>query len=273
MVRYPIPRRSAPAGPRPAGARLFALLLVTVLAASLLPAGVAATKPTAKPAAASNTPALLNPDGSVVVTGPLDCAPLLGQTIYLRVTLTQPGTGALAETNWSKPCSSDLTSWRVTLSPSSGTAFQLGPAESGVMDSGTAHQWISIVTLVSVLPPGTPVLAPPPSTLLLVQNATLGPLLTDWRGFTVYTFANDASDKSACTGDCAVMWPPLPAAVVTTLPVGTAGEVGVITRDDGTAQVTYNHQPLYLYAGDLNLGDTNGDGSGGVWHVVAPQAA
>ena len=35
-------------------------------------------------------------------------------------------------------------------------------------------------------------------------------------------------------------------------------------------QVTYNDWPLYYYAADSAPGDTNGEGSGGVWYVVDP---
>lgn len=34
-------------------------------------------------------------------------------------------------------------------------------------------------------------------------------------------------------------------------------------------QWTVKGKPLYFFAGDTKVGDRNGDGSGGVWHVVA----
>ncbi|RTL31984.1 MAG: hypothetical protein EKK47_06195 [Burkholderiales bacterium] len=33
---------------------------------------------------------------------------------------------------------------------------------------------------------------------------------------------------------------------------------------------TWNGSPLYYFAGDTKPGDRNGDGRGGVWHVVKP---
>jgi predicted lipoprotein with Yx(FWY)xxD motif len=48
------------------------------------------------------------------------------------------------------------------------------------------------------------------------------------------------------------------------------GEIGTITRDDGSTQVTYNGAPLYYFAGDEAAGDSNGDGLNGVWHIAAP---
>ena len=37
---------------------------------------------------------------------------------------------------------------------------------------------------------------------------------------------------------------------------GVTGQVGTITRDDGSKQVTLDGLPLYLYAGDAKAGDT-----------------
>jgi hypothetical protein len=44
-------------------------------------------------------------------------------------------------------------------------------------------------------------------------------------------------------------------------------------RSDGSPQVTYAGHPLYLFSGDQNLGDTNGEGLvayGASWYVVSP---
>jgi hypothetical protein len=38
-------------------------------------------------------------------------------------------------------------------------------------------------------------------------------------------------------------------------------------------QWAFDGRPLYYFAGDAKAGDANGDGSGGVWHVVRPGAA
>jgi predicted lipoprotein with Yx(FWY)xxD motif len=51
---------------------------------------------------------------------------------------------------------------------------------------------------------------------------------------------------------------------------GAAGALALVTRDDGTKQVSYNGQPLYYYTPDKAAGDTTGQGVGGVWFVAAP---
>jgi predicted lipoprotein with Yx(FWY)xxD motif len=106
------------------------------------------------------------------------------------------------------------------------------------------------------------------SSLQFMTNATLGKILTDGNGITLYQFATDKRDTSACTGQCATSWPPLTASAAPAAPAGDSGTIGLITRPDGTKQVTYNGLPLYRYSKDAKQGDTTGQGVGGLWHIV-----
>src|SRR5205809_128097 len=45
-----------------------------------------------------------------------------------------------------------------------------------------------------------------------VARSTLGNVLVDGRGRTLYLFAKDSRGKSSCKGQCATFWPPLIAA-------------------------------------------------------------
>ena len=83
---------------------------------------------------------------------------------------------------------------------------------------------------------------------------------------TLYTFDNDEGATSNCYDGCAGSWPPVLAEAGADLPEG----YGLTERNDGTMQVTYNDQPLYLWAGDAAPGDMTGDGVGGVWHIARP---
>ena len=86
-------------------------------------------------------------------------------------------------------------------------------------------------------------------------------------GFTLYVFDNDlaAPGTSTCNGGCATAWPPL---LVTDGAATGVSDLGTVTRDDGSLQATHAGRPLYFYIGDTAVGDTNGDGAGGVWHTV-----
>ena len=93
-------------------------------------------------------------------------------------------------------------------------------------------------------------------------------VVTNARGFTLYSFAPDTATASKCTGACAQIWPPVTGA---TAGQGVTGKLGNISRSDGSKQVTYNGHPLYTYTADTAPGQANGNGlnvDGGVWHEV-----
>jgi predicted lipoprotein with Yx(FWY)xxD motif len=117
-----------------------------------------------------------------------------------------------------------------------------------------------------------------PVALVTTKNTKLGTVLgAGPKKLTVYLFAADTASKSACSGACAKVWPP-----VTTSGHAQAGghamaaDLGTITRDDGTMQVTYKGHPLYFYIKDVkdgDAGDTYGQGLksfGADWYVLAP---
>jgi predicted lipoprotein with Yx(FWY)xxD motif len=109
------------------------------------------------------------------------------------------------------------------------------------------------------------------ATVLVAQNPTLGPMLTDPQGMTLYMRTSDPPGGSSCTGGCATTWPPLiGSADSLVLPDGATGTLATFTRDDGSQQVTYNGMALYHYQRDAAVGDTTGQGVGGVWFIVAP---
>lgn len=89
-------------------------------------------------------------------------------------------------------------------------------------------------------------------------------ILTDAQGKTLYTFTKDSPNKSNCSGGCLAAWP----AFVPKPEAKPNGDLGIITREDGTRQWTYKERPLYYYAADAKPGDKTGDKQGGVWYVV-----
>ena len=111
-------------------------------------------------------------------------------------------------------------------------------------------------------------------TIAVSDNSSLGKVLVDSKGRTVYLFQKDTGSMSTCSGACATDWPPVTTTGKPTAGSGlTASMVGTTTRSDGTKQVTYNGHPLYNYVGDQKAGDTNGQGIsafGAKWYVVSP---
>ena len=110
-----------------------------------------------------------------------------------------------------------------------------------------------------------------PPTVKVATSASLGPILVDDKGMTLYLFTKDQPNTSTCYDKCATAWPPL---VVTDAPTAgdgaDASKLGATTRKDGAKQVTYNGWPLYYYQKDKNPGDTVGQDVGQVWYVLSP---
>jgi predicted lipoprotein with Yx(FWY)xxD motif len=108
----------------------------------------------------------------------------------------------------------------------------------------------------------------------VTQNATLGEILTDSQGMTLYMFTKDEPNVTNCYDGCATAWPPLLVAdgEEPMAGAGLTGQLGVIDRTDGGRQVTYNGMPLYYFANDSVPGDTNGQGVNDVWFVLNPDA-
>lgn len=108
--------------------------------------------------------------------------------------------------------------------------------------------------------------------LAVAESTTIGKVLTDSDGFTLYRFEKDTAQppKSNCDGDCAKAWPAVPAEGATAVTGVDKALLGEVTRTDGTKQLTIAGWPMYRFAKDTKAGDTNGQGVGGTWYASAP---
>lgn len=104
----------------------------------------------------------------------------------------------------------------------------------------------------------------------LASISSLGNVLTDSVGRSLYFFSIDANGNSGCTGDCAVHWPAFYTDSLRLADGLTDTDFAVITRTDGAKQITYKGWPLYYYSGDTKAGDINGDNLGSVWFAAKP---
>lgn len=112
------------------------------------------------------------------------------------------------------------------------------------------------------------------STALRTRTVHGTEVLTNAKGFTVYTFAPDSSTTSKCNGACATAWPPVPGPA--TPGSGVTGKLTTITRSNGTRQAAYDGHPLYTFTGDKSPGEATGNGVnafGGLWHAATPSGA
>jgi len=137
---------------------------------------------------------------------------------------------------------------------------------------GVAVGALIVVALGACGAPATQQASPAATDVTTVQvvDSDFGQILADARGLTLYAFDKDEATKpqSTCNGDCAVTWPPLVVEGSATGDGIDAALLGSAPRENGTTQVNVNTWPLYTFSGDQAPGETNGQGVGGVWHVV-----
>jgi len=118
---------------------------------------------------------------------------------------------------------------------------------------------------------GSPIEEKP--TRVSLGTTDLGDVLVDEGGMTLYMFVPDEQKggRPTCYGDCEKTWPPLEASDSEVFLPGEGVDeslLGTVNRRNGSQQVTYNDLPLYLFSGDEEAGDVNGQGLGDVWWVV-----
>jgi predicted lipoprotein with Yx(FWY)xxD motif len=100
-----------------------------------------------------------------------------------------------------------------------------------------------------------------------IADSSLGKILVDSKGMTLYIFTPDNQGPSTCAGQCAAAWPALAGPVTAGTGVD-ASKLGVAAGTGGTQQATYGGWPLYTFIQDSAPGDVNGQDSGEKWYVI-----
>ena len=102
-----------------------------------------------------------------------------------------------------------------------------------------------------------------------------GRVLVDSAGKALYAADEEADSSVVCTGACTSFWVPL--TIEGGAPSGNSlpSELGVVEREDGTTQVTFDEHRLYTFVED-EPGEVTGDGLSDAfagqqftWHVVS----
>jgi len=120
-------------------------------------------------------------------------------------------------------------------------------------------------------PAGKPAAKPATAASIKVADSSLGKILVDDSGRTLYGFTKDKPGASgACDADCIAVWPALTTAKDVAAGAGTEAALLKETKlGEGAEQATYGDWPLYYYVGDATPGDVNGQGLDGEWFVIA----
>src|SRR3954447_20095511 len=101
-------------------------------------------------------------------------------------------------------------------------------------------------------------------TQVRAAQTSLGRVLVDSHGKTLYLFAIDKPGRSVCSGQCAVYWPPLLTRTKALAGTGVKPSLlGTTMRAAGKLQVTYKGHPLYFFKEDAKAGQTKGEGVDG----------
>jgi predicted lipoprotein with Yx(FWY)xxD motif len=143
------------------------------------------------------------------------------------------------------------------------------PGASAAVAGLTVLAAVLLVVAVAGAGGGSSATAAPSGSALKTADIGGVKVLTNAKGFALYTFAPDKPNQSVCYGGCASYWPPV--AGHQTAGPGVTGKIGTIRRTNGTLQATYNGHPLYTYIGDSGPGKATGNNvnlNGGLWHEV-----
>jgi predicted lipoprotein with Yx(FWY)xxD motif len=158
--------------------------------------------------------------------------------------------------------------------------------QSAVTSVAGASPWLiaaaavtaTLVAIFLLRPAATPAArAMTTGAAVSTAQTSLGRILVNSSGRTLYLFGKDRNGKSACASACAGFWPPL---ITKGKPHATKGAkaslLGTTKRADGRMQVTYNHHPLYTFVQDTKKGQTNGEGLnkfGAKWYALSAAGA
>jgi predicted lipoprotein with Yx(FWY)xxD motif len=143
-------------------------------------------------------------------------------------------------------------------------------------------RFLAASALVAVAPLGTMIAgnaataadSSPNAHAIAVKDSTIGSILADDKGMTLYVFTRDRNNVSNCEANCLVTWPAFMLKSGETLDTVAVdsdlrrSKLGVAMRFDGSRHVTYYGRPLYSFARDKAPGDVNGQLVGGVWFTI-----
>jgi predicted lipoprotein with Yx(FWY)xxD motif len=107
---------------------------------------------------------------------------------------------------------------------------------------------------------------------LKLGRTSLGKIVENGQGFTLYMFTRDRRNTDTCSAACRAVWPPVTSAGKALAGPGVKrGLIGSIALPSGARQVTYAGHPLYTYVADSGPGQTFYVGAnqfGGNWYAL-----
>lgn len=114
---------------------------------------------------------------------------------------------------------------------------------------------------------------PKASPTISVRSSSYGKILVNNKGYTLYLWAKDKTNKSVCSGGCLVVWPFVLVSGKPTAGSGVNARLLGTIKVKGGNEVTYNKHPLYTFVSDVKAGTISGEGNktfGAPWWLVSP---
>lgn len=113
--------------------------------------------------------------------------------------------------------------------------------------------------------------APPGTRLTAVYLTRMGQAVLDETGAVLFRYERDNPHKarSACVGDCAIVWTPITTSGTPSVTGIDPALIDTIKRPEGAEQVTLAGRPLYKFA-NARPGEWTGQGTDHAWFVVQP---
>lgn len=117
----------------------------------------------------------------------------------------------------------------------------------------------------------------PAGSAISLKPTSLGPVLVDANGRTLYLFEGDKPEVSTLSAAGQAVWPPFTSSIKpAALNGAVAADIGTTKGSGASAQITYSGHPLYYYVGDGHPGQTAGEGLnefGARWYVLSSGGA
>ena len=109
-----------------------------------------------------------------------------------------------------------------------------------------------------------------------MATTSLGPVLVNSKGFTVYMLTADSPGHSSCSAQCLQYWTLVPGPTGTLRLKGISAALSTTKATSGVSMLTAAGWPLYTFVKDQAPGDVTGEGVktfGGTWYAVSPSGA
>ena len=112
--------------------------------------------------------------------------------------------------------------------------------------------------------------------IIVMSNSGSGAYLANSNGMPLYYYKSDTQGtattdpKTTCTGECLRDWQIFDEKNITAPSLLSVGDFSEFKNADNGNQLAYKGRPLYVYSGDINPGDINGDELEKLWYLVRP---